>query len=243
MTERRELFIIEKKKKDADCRHGKRQKDKTERTMEAGFPMDREEKKVYELEAIQKLIDEHQGLVRTAEITALGIDYRRILAFLEDGSLRRVKNGYYTIGTPGYSEEQLIEALYPDGVFTMETALYCYGYLSQRPAHWSIAISKNVSKSRFKIEYPIMVPYYSEPKVLTMGVGTTERFGKTMQIYTKDRLICEVLKYEDKMERADFRKGVLSYIEDEEKDVEALMDFARERKVLRKVQSMIGVWL
>ena len=55
--------------------------------------------------------------------------------------------------------------------------------------------------------------------------------------------ICECLKYEDKMERAVFQEGVLSYIKDEKKDIANLMKYARERRVVKKVQSMIGVWL
>ena len=35
----------------------------------------------------------------------------------------------------------------------------------------------------------------------------------------------------------------MAYINDSEKDISALMEYARERKVVKKVQSMIGVWL
>ena len=64
-----------------------------------------------------------------------------------------------------------------------------------------------------------------------------------MQIYTKDRLVCDCLKYQEKMDREDFKKAILSYIQDEDKDVAALMTYAKERKVMKKVQTMIGVWL
>ena len=37
--------------------------------------------------------------------------------------------------------------------------------------------------------------------------------------------------------------GGIFYIKDEEKDIAALMEYARERKVLKRVQSLIGVWL
>ena len=45
------------------------------------------------------------------------------------------------------------------------------------------------------------------------------------------------------MDREDFKKAILSYIQDEDKDVAALMTYAKERKVMKKVQTMIGVWL
>ncbi|MCR5396267.1 MAG: type IV toxin-antitoxin system AbiEi family antitoxin domain-containing protein [Lachnospiraceae bacterium] len=211
--------------------------------MEAPFPMDREEKKEYQLEEILKRIEENNGLIKASDLHETGVDFRRIQTFVEEGKLTRVKNGYYTSKILNYSEEQLITAMFEDGVLTMESGAFYYGYLKQRPAHWSIAISKNTSKSRFKLDYPIVVPFYTEPDVLERGVTEVEVAGKKMKIYTKERLICDILKYQEKMEPRYFKEAVLSYIQDEEKNVADLMKFAKERKVLKKVQMMIGVWL
>ena len=211
--------------------------------MEAPFPMDREEKKEYQLEEILKRIEENNGLIKASDLHETGVDFRRIQTFVEEGKLTRVKNGYYTSKILNYSEEQLITAMFEDGVLTMESGAFYYGYLKQRPAHWSIAISKNTSKSRFKLDYPIVVPFYTEPDVLERGVTEVEVADKKMKIYTKERLICDILKYQEKMEPRYFKEAVLSYIQDEEKNVADLMKFAKERKVLKKVQMMIGVWL
>jgi predicted transcriptional regulator of viral defense system len=205
--------------------------------------LNREEKKAYDLELIQALVEKNQGVVRTADITALGIDYRRILTFVEEGYVKRIKSGYYTTKYYEGSEEDLILKLFDDGILTMETALFYYGYLPQRPYSWKIAINKNTSKSRFKLEYPIVEPYYTEAEVLKLGVDKITFAGGEMKIYSKERLICDCLKYQDKMQREDFKKAVLSYIGDETKNVAALMEYAKERKVLKKVQTMIGVWL
>lgn len=203
----------------------------------------REEKKAYQFEQIEKLVEEQNGLVKTSQITDLGIDYRRVLHFVDEGLLKRVKSGYYTTRYWDGSEEELIAEMFPDGILTMESALYYYGYLKKRPYGWSIAVSKNTSKSRFKLDYPIAIPYYAEPQVLELGRAQAKLGKKQMGIYTKDRLICDCLKYQEKMDREDFKKGVLSYLNDDDKDVAALMVFARERRVLKKVQTMIGIWL
>ncbi|MCR4798105.1 MAG: type IV toxin-antitoxin system AbiEi family antitoxin domain-containing protein [Lachnospiraceae bacterium] len=211
--------------------------------METPFPMDREEKKVYQLESIYALMEKNHGLAKSSEISALGVDFRRIQKFVEEGSLTRVKNGYYTTSSLDFSEEELITALFPDGILTLESAAHYYGYLEKRPYHWKIAISKNVSKSRFKLDYPIVDPSYTEEEVLALGVQDAELKGGRMKIYTRDRLICDILKYEEKMTREDFQACAFAYIRDEKKDVAKLMSYARERKVLKKVQMMIGVWL
>ena len=211
--------------------------------MHTDIPMDREEKKLYELEVIEKLIEEKGGLAKTSDIEALGIDYRRIISFVDEGSLRRVKNGYYTACSTEYPEEQLIATMYPDGVLTMESALFKYGYLKKKPLGWSIAISKNTSKSRFKVEYPVVEPFYTEDEVLSLGVTTIPFADASIKIYTKDRLICDVIKYQEKMDREDFKEALRSYIDDETKDVAKLLNYAIERKVRKKVQMMIGIWL
>ncbi|MGN8773807.1 type IV toxin-antitoxin system AbiEi family antitoxin domain-containing protein [Candidatus Weimeria sp. HCP3S3_B5] len=213
--------------------------------MSEEIPMYREEKRTYDLERIEALIEENGGLARTSQITGeLGVDYRRLQQFVAEGSLTKIRNGAYTYSKDRISEERLIYALFhQDGVLTMESALYYHGYLKQRPYGWSIAIDKNASKSRFKLCYPIVKPYYTKENVLKTGVMTLDRKDFPMKIYDKDRLICDVLKYQEKMDRKEFREGVFSYIRDEDKNVVNLMKYAKERQVIAKVRNMIGVWL
>ena len=205
--------------------------------------MTREEKTEYLLSEIKKKMEENGGIVKTNQITALGVDYRRILAWVEDGTLERVKNGYYSFGYKNRSEEDLILGLFSGGVLCLDSALYCYHYIEQKPYAWHLAVDKNTSKSRFKMEYPVVIPYYTEPEVLKLGVTEIPFAGGTMPIYTKERMICDCLKYEEKLERDVFKRALLSYIADGSKDIATLLKIARERKVLQKVQNMIGVWL
>lgn len=195
------------------------------------------------LEEIKEFIQEKGGIVKKEQLNELEIDYRRILKFVDNGDLIRIKSGYYAVNLENFSEEELIAGLFPDCVLCMENALYQYGYISKKPYGWKLAVDKNTSKSRFKLDYPQVIPFYTEPEALAMGVTTISMAGKTMKIYEKERLVCDCLKYEEKMERELFKEGILSYIQDTEKDVAKLMEYARARKVLKKVQSMIGVWL
>lgn len=205
--------------------------------------MTREEKTEYLLSEIQRKMEENGGIIKTNQITGLGVDYRRILAWVKDGTLDRVKSGYYSFGYKDRSEEDLILGLFSDGVLCLDSALYYYHYIDQKPYAWHIAVDKNTSKSRFKMEYPVIEPYYTEPAVLKTGVTEIPFASGQMKIYTKERMICDCLKYEEKLERDVFKRALLSYIADKGKDIDQLLRIARERKVLQKVQNMIGVWL
>lgn len=195
------------------------------------------------LQEVIKCIDENGGIAKKEQLAKVGVDYRRLLDLVENKDIIRIKNGYYTYGIERFSEEALIHLLFPDAVLCMENALYAYGYISRKPFGFRLAVDKNTSKSRFKMDYPKVIPNYTEPEVLKIGITTIEYEGCQFQIYDKDRLICDCLKYESKMDREDFKEAIQSYIKDEDKDIGALMEYARERKVVKRVQSLIGVWL
>lgn len=195
------------------------------------------------LEKLCAFINEKGGIVKKEEFADLGVDYRKILQFVEDGSLVRIKNGYYTDRIDRFSEDELIARLFPDARLCMESALYAYGYLKEKPYGWHLAVDKNTSKSRFKMDYPKVIPYYTEPEALELGSAKIEMNGLTFQIYDKERMICDCLKYEDKLEHAVFREAIQAYIRDRDKDISTLMEYARARKVTGRVQSLIGVWL
>lgn len=195
------------------------------------------------LTKIKDKIDAQGGIAKKEDLSALGIDYRRILDFVESGELVRIKNGYYTDRIDRFTEEELIARLFPDALLCMESALYAYGYIVEKPFGWRLAVDKNTSKSRFHMEYPKVIPYYTEPEAMEIGASRITIGGNEFGIYDKERVICDCLKYESKMERQIFQEAIRSYIADPDKDISLLLEYAAERKVVKKVQSMIGVWL
>ena len=212
------------------------------------------EKRELLLDRVRKFILDNGGIVKKSQLAGLGIDYRRILDFVEKGDILRVKSGYYAVHLSDFTEEELVAKLFPDCVLNLENALYAYGYIKRKPYGYQIAVDKNTSKSRFKLEfpqvtpfyaehYPKIIPMYAEPETLELGVTEIQLSNVTVRIFEKERLICECLKYEDKMDRERFKEGLMAYIKDPKKDIAKLMYYAKERKVVKKVQNMIGVWL
>ncbi len=193
---------------------------------------------------IVEKIGEHNGIMKTCQLyDECGLDYRTLDTLVKNGFLERIKNGYYGLKETKKSEEEMIVALFPDGVLCLESALYYYGYIKDKPFSWDIAVDKNTSKSRFLIDYPVVVPFYTEPRVLQIGVSTITLAGQEMKIYDRDRMICDVLKYEHKLDREILKQAIRGYINDSNKDIHHLLEYAKERKVQTKVQNMIGVWL
>lgn len=185
----------------------------------------------------------NNDILKTADFTALKVNYRDIKRLIDDGKIERIKNGYYQLADNDKNEVELIAGLFPDGVICMDSALFYYGYSDKIPLDWHIAVNKHTSKSRFNLDYPYIKPYYVEPEILKIGV-TIADYGKCcMKIYDRDRLICDCLKYENKLDRETFNKAIQSYVVDPKKNISKLMEYAKIRGVVKKVHNIIGVWL
>lgn len=199
------------------------------------------------LKYYNRIIDNlsNQELIKTSELNGLSIYSKEISELVESGYIERVKQGYYRIveHTEDHSEAKLISQLYPDGIICMVSALFYYGYSDRTPINWDIAIDRNVSKARFNIDYPYVKPYYIDKTHLEYGVTEGQYEDCVLKIFDRDRLICECIKHENKMDREIYNKAIINYINDPGKNVTNLLDYAKKRNIHKKVRERIGVWL
>ena len=197
------------------------------------------------IEEVNTLAKQANGIFRTADLKRLGFTAYQIRKMMEKDVIERVKHGYYSLAATveHSSDAEMIARLFPEGVLCMYTALFYHSYSDRTPLAWDIAISKDVSKSRFKLDYPYVQPYYMEAHLLSFGI-TNATYGDTvLKIFDKDRLICECIYFENKIDRETYNKAIQGYIADSNKNISNLLEFAKKRRILKKVKSRIGIWL
>ncbi len=183
-------------------------------------------------------------IIRTVELNNIGLMSREIAELVNTGKLERIKQGYYRLAeSENDSDAKLISELYPDGVLCMITALFYYGYSDRTPLTWDIAVDRNTSKSRFNIDYPYVKPYYMDKAHLDYGITEAVYEDNILKIFDRDRLICECIKHENKMDREIYNKAIQAYINDSKKNITNLLDYAKRRNLHKKVRERIGVWL
>ncbi|GAU76732.1 hypothetical protein [Fusibacter sp. 3D3] len=184
-------------------------------------------------------------LMKRSELQGLKLYQKDINELVEKGCLEKVRQGWYQIvyRDVEMNEASLIAAMFPDGVICMYTALFYYRYSDRTPLDWDIAIDRDTSKSRFKIDYPYVKPYYMEKNHLEYGVTEATFEDVKMKIFDRDRLLCECIKNENKMDKETYNKAIQAYINDSNKSISNLIKYAKQRNMLKKVSERIGVWL
>lgn len=194
----------------------------------------------------QKIIDEfneHGGILKTSELKELGLSSRQIKKLLEEGEIAKIKYGFYELADEVNPEEVMIARLFPDAVIFLESALLHYHYTDRIPSAWQIAVDRNSEKSQYNIDYPLVKPFYQESKFLSIGVTIFEIQGVHVKIFDRDRTMCDIMRFEKKLEKEVFNNAVLRYVKDPQQNIRRLFEYAEIFNITKKVQSQIGRWL
>ena len=199
---------------------------------------------MYDVQYYKEIFDRYGGMMRTTQLAEEKVFYPQRQKLMEDGHIEKVRRGYYQWNSSeDFSEVGTVTRLFPDAILSMDTALRYYGYSDRTPGDWHLAVSKDSGKSRFNIDYPFVKPYYIEPTVLELGLTKGTMDGHEIRIYDKDRVICDCLRYRNKMDKEIFNKAIQNYIADPEKSIPKLMEYAGPLRVKKIAKDLIGVWL
>lgn len=196
-----------------------------------------------DIDKMKNEFEKQGGILKTSELSDLGLSSRQIKKLLDEEIIIKIKYGYYEFSGSIPREEIVIARLFPNAVIFLESALMHYEYTDRIPSAWQIAVNKNSEKSQYKMDNFFVEPYYLEPKFIEVGVDRIILEGITIKIYDRDRTICDVLRYEKKIEKEVFSNAIQRYIKDQKKNIRKLFEYAEVFNIKNKVQTYVGVWL
>lgn len=197
-----------------------------------------------DINTAKEIFEQHGGIMKTSELAKEKIYYADVAYLIKADVIEKVRHGYYQwVDRNNLSEAVTITRLFPDGILCMDTALLHYGYSDRTPAEWHIAVSKYSNRSRFKIDYPFVKPYFVAPDVLEIGLCEQEIDGNKVRMYDKERVICDCLRYRNKMDKEIFNKAIQGYVSDTSKSIPKLMEYSVPLRCQKLVKDLIGVWL
>nr|WP_316616967.1 type IV toxin-antitoxin system AbiEi family antitoxin domain-containing protein [uncultured Ruminococcus sp.] len=199
---------------------------------------------MFDISRAKEIFDRYGGIMRTYQLKEEKIYYADIADLINAGLIEKVRTGYYQwIDPDNLSEVVTITRLFPDGILCMDTALLHYGYSDRTPAQWHIAVSKYSNRTRFRIDYPFIKPYYVAPEILEIGLCEQEIDGNKVKMYDKERVICDCLRYRNKMDKEVFNKAIQGYVSDTSKRIPKLMEYAKPLRCVSLIKNIIEIWI
>ena len=195
-------------------------------------------------EILKKVIENNDGLAKTSDFVADGINKYEVAAFCKEGVIERIRRGIYQLPQSNtITEEQLIQEILPQGIVCVESALFHYGYSDFALRVWSIAVPRTASRTVKNIEEFPMKAYYIQKEFLNIGKSTGNFNGIILPVYDRERTICDCFKYRTKLDNEIFNKAVNAYAADEKKNLANLSEYARKMRLYTKVMNVMEVLL
>lgn len=193
---------------------------------------------------IESMFLEHNGIMRTKELSEAGVHYRTLQRLEEEGKIEKIRYGYYQWQDDrAFSEVSAIVSLFPEGILCMDTALLYYDYSERTPDAWHIAVDNRSGRSRFQINYPEVKPHFTKEERLCIGVTDGEIDGIVVRIYDRERVLCDCLRHMNQMDGEIFNMVIRRYVHDSKKNIPRLMEYAKRLGVEKKVRGTVGIWL
>jgi predicted transcriptional regulator of viral defense system len=195
-------------------------------------------------ELVREIFKVNDNIATTRQMLDAGIHTSYIVELVNADVISRIKRGVYEWTERGRkSDVEIISRLLPDAILCMETMLHHYGYTDRTPEVWHIAVDKRLNRKRLKIAYPPLKVHFVAPSYLELGVTRAIVDGVQVQVYDRERTICDVIRHSSKMEPEIVQKAIQAYVRDRLRNVIHLMEYARRFRIQKKVKDLVGVWM
>lgn len=195
-------------------------------------------------EKLSFLFQQQNGIARTKDIVRLGITTYIIRKLVDKGDLIRIKQGLYRKADfqQKYGNDEFVEAskLVPKGVICLLSALSYYELTTYNPWEHYIAIPRDSKKPKLPDYPPIKIIYFSENQYKT-GITETEIEGVNVNIYDREKTICDIVRYRDRLGMDIAKEGLQNYLQSPHKNINKLMIYAEKLRIRTVLQTYLEV--
>lgn len=184
---------------------------------------------------------ESSRIYSSSELNQLGYSSNALTDLTRHNELTRLQRGFYVVGQHDDMLSMIIQ-LFPEVILCLNSALYFYGYLSERPAVFALAVHKNHNRYRYQHSNLPIRAYFRDDKYIDLGASLKMYHGQLIMVYDKERTICDCLRRKSLLSKKEYQRAIQSYLKDPEKDIERLKNYSKILKIDKKINFLIDVW-
>jgi hypothetical protein len=177
-------------------------------------------------------------ICRTELLKEFGSDYF-IRQKVKSGEINKIGKAVYA-KEKNVPESAYFAFKYPHAIFTMHTAFYMHGLTDVIPEGYDLATDRNASKIRDKR----VKQYFVASDFVNLGVEKMIYNGYPIKIYSKERMLIELIRYKTKLPYDYYKEIVLNYRKLMPKlNIQDIQDYAlkapKSSKIMEILQSEV----
>lgn len=149
---------------------------------------------------------------------------------LKSNEVQRIKRGIYILlDHQSFDERVLIAKMYPDAVFCSYSTWAIYGLTTSMPLTHCIAMGRHTKVTI--PDYPPLQVYYWSDASYQLGITEMSIDGQRIKIYDLEKSVCDAIKHRGKIGENITLEVLKSYIQLQHKDLNKLMQYAKQLRI------------
>jgi predicted transcriptional regulator of viral defense system len=196
-------------------------------------------------EVVWEIFNQQRGFAKTKDIVNQGITSYYIRKLEAEGEIIRIKQGLYRHAkyeTEQYNEWIEISKIIPNGVICLLSAMSFYELTTYNPWEYQVAIFRGAKKPSLPEYPPIKIMYFSDNR-FHLGVDEVVMDGSRIQIYDREKTICDMIFYREKVGIDLMKEGLRNYLKQPSKNITKLMKYAKDLRINTILQKYLEVLL
>lgn len=167
--------------------------------------------------------------------------YYKLLDSVRVGNTVRVKRGVYAT-TEQLADSMIdLEAIVPGGILCLFSAWNVHGLTTSLPQAYHVAVKRGRKISL--PTFPKVELHHITDTVIGIGVEEMDISGYRVQIYNKERCVCDVVKYRNKVGIDVCAEVLNTYLSRQDRNLSLLFDYADKLRVRRILEQYIALRL
>ena len=199
--------------------------------------------KMRDYSKLLKLAKENNGIIQTKMAVENNISKHYLRFAVQDNVLEKVRNGIYI--TPETMEDELyfLQLKSKNLIYSYETSAYYNGLTTRNPLTLSITTIQGNNTYQLKSQYKLEFHFVPKCK-FNLGLTTVKTmYGNTIQIYDKERTICDLFSKNYVGDRYVVNESLKTYLKMEDKNLIKLLKYAKELGVEKELKDKLEILL
>ena len=175
-----------------------------------------------------KIINQHNGIIRTKDAIAKGIHPRVIYKLRDKGIIEEISRGLFRVSkNDSISNPDIVTIAlkFPGAVICLISALSYYNITTQIPHMVYIALSKGAETPR--IDYPPISVHRFSGDSFTAGIREEDIDGVKVKFYCPEKTIADCFKFRNKIGLDIALEALKLYKSNYRFDINKLMKYAK----------------
>ena len=185
--------------------------------------------------SLDLLLQENKGYIKTSEATGSGVSRAYFGQYVQGRGLERVAHGLYMSPDAWDDSLYVIQARYPNAVFSHETALYLLNLAEREPTQYAVTLkagtnASGLTKDGIKV-YKVRDALFQEGVVEAKSPS-----GHLLRTYCPERTICDLFRSRRNIETQDLQNAIREFVRLKDKNIPLLMRYAKSfsiEKIIR----------